>query len=60
MVDTVAHSADLHPAQIRYDITSREVPGCLTFLMLAAWYAARSTVLLAALDSASIHRQWTG
>ena len=40
IVDTVAHSADLHPAQMRYDVTSRDVPGCLTIVMLAAWYAA--------------------
>lgn len=38
-MDTVAHSADLHPVQMRYDLTSRDVPGCVTFVMLAAWYA---------------------
>jgi hypothetical protein len=39
-MDTVAHSADLHPAQLRYDVTSRDIPSSLTFVMLATWYAA--------------------
>ena len=34
-MDTVAHSADLHPAQMRYDVTSRDVPDCLASVTLA-------------------------
>jgi len=29
----VAQSADLHPAQMRYDVPLRDVPGCLTFVI---------------------------